>query len=567
MSSTVPDTAKVVVTLSDTDITVDPGHVTRVTVDITNKQHELDRMLVDVEGIDIEWVNIPVPAVNIGAGEKGQVIINFRVGRTSENPAGSYPFVVKVQAMETGEVGLAQAILTVKEYRSLQLDMNPRRASATFTRPLNDFDIQVLNLGNVEQTVELTALDPDEECAFEFDMDRLNLRPGESTSIPLVVRPKYSSWIGKPRLFGFTVTARSVEDNYINSKTQGQIERYSLISPALGVFFLLMILGAGGYLLLKPNPPARVRISSFTVTPQTAVSGSSIMVSWNVQGDYKRFTLSENDASNQIYYTPPSAQESSGNMKITLNQVSKPTTERFVFTASGPGGRVSSAQDVTVNPAPLPPKPELTNFETESSEIHDGEEVNFSWVGANASSYILDPGDQKLSGEQESLQLKPNPPSLPYTYTYTLRAMPLPNSLSKPVKRSVTVTVVSPSTCISKVIGFRVVPSVVYFGAKVQLKWDVLRAQTVSIVDDLGNTLGTGLPSEGHLDVTVNAVTKYTLTATDNGGQTTSTTLQIVPQPRPIPTITAPSGTQTGPTTTPGNSTSANPANSAPASK
>src|SRR4029079_14843269 len=113
MATSMTDVHKIVVTLSEPDLTVEPGTVSQLTVTIVNQQDSADRLSLEIEGIDVEWYAIPVPAVNLAPGGQATLKVPFRVARTAGNVAGTYPFLVRVQAMETGEVGVAQASLSV----------------------------------------------------------------------------------------------------------------------------------------------------------------------------------------------------------------------------------------------------------------------------------------------------------------------------------------------------------------------------------------------------------------------------------------------------------------------
>lgn len=562
MSSTTPEIQKILVTLSEPDLVAEPGTSVKLSVTMVNQQAAPDRLVIEIEGVDIEWYNIPVPAVNVAAGATAEERVNFRIARSSANRAGSYPFVVRVQAMETGEVGVAQAMLTVKPFGSLQTDMAPRRAAATFLRPLNDFDVQITNLGNSEQVVELSASDPDDECAYEFDVDRLNLKPGEVHTIPLAVRPKVSAWLGNPRLFGFTVWARSMDDSYVAGKTQGQIERYALLSPVVGLLLVVVLLGTAGYALFRPPKPPITRIVAFNITPQVVTAGAPVTLSWNVQGEHLKFTLSHrevalpnepssvNETSNQaVYDVPPNT--SSGNLTVTPTLSNHVEILRYTLTAKGTGGHAESTAQVQVNPAPLPPPPTLQSFTADSTEIHLGEPVTFTWQGKNAGAYILDPGDKNFSSFTLSTEVKPAPPTLPSSVTYTLRAMPLTGSNGMPAQRVVHIEVVSADTCVARIVGFNFQPKKVVTGGTVTLKWAAIRSQGVSITSDQGTSLGTNLPSSGSLQVQVNTPTTFEVTAADNLGKTVTQSITVTPVPPVPPAPTGSTSPAAGNTTAP----------------
>jgi hypothetical protein len=535
MSSAVSDVQKIVVTLSEPDIVIEPGNVARLLVTMTNRQETPDRLLLEVEGIDIEWYNIPVAAVNVAPGAKIEERINFKVARSSENRAGSYPFVVRVQAMETGEEGFAQAMLVVKPFDSLQVDLSPKRAVATFFRPLNDFDVTVANLGNAEETLELHANDPDDDCAYEFDQDRVRLKPGQAETIPLAARPKSAAWVGGSRLYGFSVTARSVDDAYVSAKTQGQIEKHALISPMLGIFMLLLGFGSGAYLLFRPVPPVPVRLTDFSATPPTVTAGSKVTLTWNVQGDRPNMTLKHHVGKDgvDVYDDPP--KQATGNMSVPIELTDKSETLYYTLMVSGPSnGPVEKTVAINVLPAPVPPPPVIRKFVAEPSVVHLGETVTLSWEATGESKFILDPGDLQFSQIVQSQIVTPNPQTPDQKIVYSLRAFSEDNRVASAAK-SVTVQVVSLDTCVAAIAGFKAIPAQAYIGDKVRLRWSAVRARSVRIDTDKGEQISLSLPASGSIDVPVNTKTTFQLTVADNLGKTTSKSVTVDATQRPAP--------------------------------
>ena len=171
--------------LSAHDIAIEPGGTGQLTITITNDQPNDDHVAVEIEGIDVEWYALPVPALNVAAGESQEARVLFRIAHTSECLAGTYPFVVKGRSMETGESGVQQAVLTIKPFSSLQIEMSPRRAASTFFRHASPIDVTVTNLGNHEETLDLYASDPEDACAYEFETNRITVRPGLAVTVPM----------------------------------------------------------------------------------------------------------------------------------------------------------------------------------------------------------------------------------------------------------------------------------------------------------------------------------------------------------------------------------------------
>src|SRR5688500_6216561 len=145
------------VDLSPAEIEIEPGGTAQLTITITNRQDHDDRVCIELEGVDVEWYALPVPAVNVAAGESQTARALFKIARSSASPAGTYPFVVRAKAMESGEAGIGQASLVIAPYSALQVELIPKRASSTFFSRTAPFTVNVSNLGNRERSEEHTS--------------------------------------------------------------------------------------------------------------------------------------------------------------------------------------------------------------------------------------------------------------------------------------------------------------------------------------------------------------------------------------------------------------------------
>jgi hypothetical protein len=544
MATSITDVHKIVVSLSDPDLVVEPGTVTQLTVTIINQQEAPDRLSLEIEGIDVEWYAIPVPAVNVAAGEQATLKVPFRVARTSANRAGTYPFLVRVQAMETGEVGVAQASLNVKPYNALQADLNPKRVVATFFHPLNDFDVSITNDGNVEETLDLFASDPDDGCAYEYDTDRVSVKPGQTAVVPLAVRPKISAVIGGTRIYGFTASARSTDDSYISANAHGQIEKHALISPLLGIFLLLLGLAGASYVALRPKPPEPIKISQFRAVPEVIEQGKSAILTWQVNGlapSDRHLLLSHHVGENGSEITDGELPNDAGKQDVTPEM---PFTE-YTLTAKGAGNQKPAVEHATVrvNKAPPPLKPIIKAFTVNPRKIHLGDMVTFSWSAVNQRSFILDPGNRKFSQFEESWTDTPTQDT-----TYKLRAF---NAADGVTVKTVDVKVVPVNVCIAEIGGIGI-KSAPYIGVPVKLRWSTRYARTVRIDStDPNINIGDVSPGDGGQEVTftsTNPVT-FTITAADSANKTISKSVSIIPRVKPAPPLPS---IAPGQTTTPG---------------
>ena len=526
------DVQKIVVTLDQPDLTIDPGNATRLVITMTNQQQQPDRLLLEVEGIDIEWYNIPVSAVNVAPGATVSERINFKVARSSENRAGSYPFLVRVVAMETGETGIAQAMLIVKPFDSLQLELNPKRATSTFFRMLNDFEISVANEGNSERNLELFASDPDDDCVYEFDADHVALKPGQAHTILMAARPKSPAWVGSPHLYSFQVSARSSEDRYVTAKTQGQIERRAFVSPLAGLFLLLLAFSGIGYFAFKPVPPVPVKLINFAASSPVVKEGEPVTLTWDISGDKPLIKLAHRTGEKGTDISDGELDKRAGNAQFV------PAGPQTIYTieVTGPGnaGKVEKRSvTINVNAKPAPPKPVLTELTADSMKVHIGEQIILAWKARNADSFIIDPGGYNLSGL--SLTQVINTDRIG-DIEYKVRAVSADKRIVS--AKSIKITVVAKDQPIAAIVDFGPPKGTVYFGDTIRLRWDTRRALSVRIDNQKGDVINPSLPPSGNITVKITEPVTYILTAVDNlGNKTVSQPVTITPQVKPLPPV------------------------------
>lgn len=528
MVSKHPDIQKIVVSLSTTDISLEPGQVAQLVVTMSNLQDGPDRLAIEVEGVDVEWYMIPVPAVNVAAGASVSERVLFKVARNSANLAGAYPFLLRVQAMETGEIGVAQATLTVKPFGSLQVEINPKRALATFVHPLNDFDVTVANMGNEDVNLQLFATDPDDGCAYEFDFDHLTLRPGQTEMVPLAVRPKVSAVLGGSQLYQFSATARSVDDSYLAGNVHGQIEKRALISPLVGIFGLLILLGAGLWMHFRPPAIRPIHINSFTSNLNRVVYGSSVLLSWDVSGTNPQIILQRRVGEDGQDVNDPGEQAKPVGVVAV-----KPDSPKTYFTliVRGPNGQPEQKKDlaVAVDPPPTPPLPRISRFEADYQRIHPGDFVNLSFVAENCKDLILDPDAVHLNPNDMNHKVQPVE-----TTVYALRGIP-DSGQQKQVSKTITITVIPRDQCLADITSFAVKEKVIYVGSVVHLLYNVKNAHGLHISTD-NNSLDRELDprAKGVIDVQVDATTTFILKATDSAGLVSTRQVTVVPTPKPV---------------------------------
>lgn len=481
------------VEISAEEVVIEPGGTAQLHVTVKNIGTEEDRILLEVEGIDIEWYALPEPAVTAAAGQSVAVGILFRVPRSTECAAGAYPFLVRARSMESGEAGVRQATLTVKPFTSLQIDLDPKRATSTFIHPVSPFEVRVCNLGNQPETLDMDASDPEGACAYEFENARVTVRPGATETVAMYVEPKTRPVVGTARLYAFNVLGRSTADRYISTTVAGQVERKAFLSTVTAIVMLLAVISAVGYAILRPRP---VVLRSFTASPTEVVAGDSVTLSWDIGdlGDGSYITSGEGS---------PTIPVTKGVGSVAV-QPQVPTT--YALVARGGGAEVRRAVAVAVAPRPEAPRARIAAFSASAKRIHAGEAVTLSWLVDGAAAMVLNPLGTLNPRLDRSRQVTPD-----LTTAYVLTVQGQNNDV---VTKSVTVTVVPPDACTAEITGFKATPSTIHVGERATLRWLVDGAATVEI----DNGVGSSLTAKGSFPVAPEQTTTYTLRAADNRG-------------------------------------------------
>ncbi|MBX3737841.1 MAG: hypothetical protein KF715_14190 [Candidatus Didemnitutus sp.] len=188
------------------------------------------------------------------------------------------------------------------------------------------------------------------------------------------------------------------------------------------------------------------------------------------------------------------------------------TTTRY--TISGWNGDIGAViyKSVTVRVGP-PPTPTINSFAASPATIAIGSSTTLNWSVANADTVtiVADAGTSPGVVTGNSLPVSPTT-----TTTYTLTA-----SLgSVSATASATVTVTGPT---APVIGaFYAQPAFIKDGESSTLRWTISGADHVSISPDIGEVTG------DNYTVTPSATTTYTLSATNDIGTSTRTTVVTI---------------------------------------
>lgn len=515
-----------------------------VTIEIVNKGEAPDRFEMQVEGIDPDWVAIPEPVFQVGAGEINSQKAFIKAPRASESNAGNYPFVVRVRSLESGEARTVQGVYQLKAFHHLSMELSPKKGFISPTRHNNVFGVTIMNLSNTEHTLQLSGADPEEVCTFEFTQSEVSIGPGQQKVVEVVVNAARPSLISTSQLYGFVINARSIQTPSVSANTQGQLEQRPALTIASLALIVFLVALAALWFAFRPQPPT-MRLSA---EKASVSSGQTTKIHWSatnassVKLVIKRSPDGKPDqATDEVFEDQPLT----GEKEIVATDAG---TVTVTATAIGESKQAAS-NPVTINvlPPPVVAPPKILKFQASSSRVKLGQPVVFTFSFSDDVDHaVLAPTNEQIMPAVTQIEVMPTRTG---DITYELIAY---NKAGGQASRKLTVNIYQASD--ATILSFKADPATIEAPNDLTLvTWQVTNASLVQLDDGLGNTRTVEASNTDGLEVRTDKNIQLKLIATDAKGVTVSKTLQVKYKPLP-PTDVPPTttGTDAGAATTGG---------------
>jgi hypothetical protein len=520
--------------VSTDSVTVEPGQAAPLAILVENDSTTEDTVEIGILGLDGEWVIIPVSQIELRPNDKQEVKVFFKPPRSSESSAGSFPFVVKVRSLTNSDQRTSGGMLTIKPFHSLSVELNPRRGVITSTKQNNVFTATVMNMGNSEHDVQLSADDPEEACTYDFDDEQVTLRPGQQMDVDFAVTPKKKSPLGSSRLVGFIVTARSTSVKGVASTVQGQLEIRPFFTPMKLVFATLVMILLGIFWLTQPKP-ATIRLE--VLGPKKVYQGTKVTVRW----------VAENSNAVKILASGEVVQENAapeGSVEVEARLLGTLKIQGVAFRDQRESEPATAEVEVVL--APVVPDPEILVFKPSSLEVRKGEKVTLEYsFNAAVTKAILAPNQIELDLNLNTIVVEP---SVVGDNEFTIV---VENAQKKIQKKSLRIKMVDSS--LASITRFEADPVTGEAGNYATvIHWVTLNADRVEL---LVNGKALSVESEGDPEIPIVGKTVFKLRALDVNGKVVEKVLTVDPDkkddPGTVDLIREGEGTIKTPTTQP----------------
>jgi hypothetical protein len=520
--------------VSTDSVTVEPGQAAPLAILVENDSTTEDTVEIGILGLDGEWVIIPVSQIELRPNDKQEVKVFFKPPRSSESSAGSFPFVIKVRSLTNSDQRTSGGMLTIKPFHSLSVELNPRRGVITSTKQNNVFTATIMNMGNSEHDVQLSADDPEEACTYDFDDEQVTLRPGQQMDVDFAVTPKKKSPLGSSRLVGFIVTARSTSVKGVASTVQGQLEIRPFFTPMKLVFATLVMILLGIFWLTQPKP-ATIRLE--ILGPKKVYQGTKVTVRW----------VAENSNAVKILASGEVVQENAapeGSVEVEARLLGTLKIQGVAFRDQRESEPATAEVEVVL--APVVPDPEILVFKPSSLEVRKGEKVTLEYsFNAAVTKAILAPNQIELDLNLNTIVVEP---SVVGDNEFTIV---VENAQKKIQKKSLRIKMVDSS--LASITRFEADPVTGEAGNYATvIHWVTLNADRVEL---LVNGKALSVESEGDPEIPIIGKTVFKLRALDVNGKVVEKVLTVDPDkkddPGTVDLIREGEGTIKTPTTQP----------------
>jgi len=500
--------------VSTDSVTVEPGQAAPLAILVENDSTTEDTVEIGILGLDGEWVIIPVSQIELRPKDKQEVKVFFKPPRSSESSAGSFPFVIKARSLTNSDQRTSGGMLTIKPFHSLSVELNPRRGVITSTKQNNVFTATVMNMGNSEHDVQLSADDPEEACTYDFDDEQVTLRPGQQMDVDFAVTPKKKSPLGSSRLVGFIVTARSTSVKGVASTVQGQLEIRPFFTPMKLVFATLVMILLGIFWLTQPKP-ATIRLE--ILGPKKVYQGTKVTVRW----------VAENSNAVKILASGEVVQENAapeGSVEVEARLLGTLKIQGVAFRDQRESEPATAEVEVVL--APVVPDPEILVFKPSSLEVRKGEKVTLEYsFNAAVTKAILAPNQIELDLNLNTIVVEP---SVVGDNEFTIV---VENAQKKIQKKSLRIKMVDSS--LASITRFEADPVTGDAGNYATvIHWVTLNADRVEL---LVNGKALTVESEGDPEIPIVGKTVFKLRALDVNGKVVEKVLTVDPDKKDNP--------------------------------
>jgi hypothetical protein len=250
-------------TLDSPLVSLEAGTETSVTLHIRNDGEIVEQYKLRVVGPSGSWTEMVPGVVSLFPGQSTTASVEFRPPRSSEVPAGEFPYAVQVLPTEHPEEAVApEGVLQLLPFHQTTAELMPRQSRGCLGA---QHRVAVDNYGNVPITVTLVGSDPGDLLNISCREPTLTISPGIVEFARVQVHPRSTIWRGIPAVHSFAVTAKPMNAPAVvldGTHLQEPVLPRWILKAVLVLVLFVLVLVALRFALVFLQSPGEIRSPS-----------------------------------------------------------------------------------------------------------------------------------------------------------------------------------------------------------------------------------------------------------------------------------------------------------------
>lgn len=182
-------------------ITVDPGGVGNVTIEIINLANRPDHFVVTPLDAPPDWLTLPAQSIHVRAGGSATALIVLHPPRASRTHAGIFPYALQIRSMNLPDRAvIVQGQVVIQAYHEFSVTLRPSRVISG-----RRMQIVIINYSNITNVYQIGIRADSPDLAFELTTPSVTIGPGQRLSVPMRVQLRSGARLGGRQAAGFTV--------------------------------------------------------------------------------------------------------------------------------------------------------------------------------------------------------------------------------------------------------------------------------------------------------------------------------------------------------------------------
>ncbi len=189
--------------LARENLTVDPGQVVNLNIEVENHSGLDDRVALRLHGLPPDWVRAPEEFVRVAAGERVRLTIQIRAPRRPEGQEakGRQRFRVELVSQQHPELKVgASGSVTLGQYEAFEATLAPDEVALPGVA-----QVSIQNTGNVTSTYNLVGKQAENYLQFSFEAQALEVRAGQTMTTDVTLNPTQRRPLLDGRLISFEI--------------------------------------------------------------------------------------------------------------------------------------------------------------------------------------------------------------------------------------------------------------------------------------------------------------------------------------------------------------------------